>query len=120
MGRLAPSRNLDAHQQRVEQLRRNRAASLSLRVAFPAVQELRLELKFLGATPNAPGYSPTYCILRPGHSSPSPVPTPTATDNTTSPTPSMRRWRTRRTGLKGCWIAAACAPASTTRNSLAC
>jgi len=55
MGRLAPSRNLDAHQQRVELLRRNRAASLSLRVAFPAVQELRLEFKFLGVTPNAPG-----------------------------------------------------------------
>jgi hypothetical protein len=53
--RLAPARNLDARQQRAEQLRRDRAASLSLRVAFPAVQELRLELTFLGGTTNAPG-----------------------------------------------------------------
>jgi hypothetical protein len=53
--RLAPARNLDARQQRAEQLRRDRAASLSLRVAFPAVQELRLELTFLGGTANAPG-----------------------------------------------------------------
>jgi hypothetical protein len=53
--RLAPSRNLDARQQRAEQLRRDRAASQSLRVAFPAVQQLRLELKFVGTTANAPG-----------------------------------------------------------------
>jgi hypothetical protein len=53
--RLAPARNLDARQLRADQLRRARAASLSLRVAFPAVQELRLEFKFKGATANAPG-----------------------------------------------------------------
>jgi hypothetical protein len=53
--RLQPSRNLDARQLRADQLRRDRAASQSVRVAFPAVQELRLELKFVGSTTNAPG-----------------------------------------------------------------
>jgi hypothetical protein len=32
--------------ERTERLRRDRAAALALRVAFPAVQQLRLELKF--------------------------------------------------------------------------
>ncbi len=53
--RLAASRTLDARELRVEQLRRARAASLSLRVAFPTIQQLRLELKFAGATANSPG-----------------------------------------------------------------
>ena len=53
--RLAASRTLDAREVRVEQLRRARAASLSLRVAFPTIQQLRLELKFAGATANSPG-----------------------------------------------------------------
>jgi hypothetical protein len=53
--RLAASRILDARELRAEQLRRARAASLSLRVAFPTVQQLRLELKFSGATANSPG-----------------------------------------------------------------
>jgi hypothetical protein len=50
-----PSRTVDARQQRADQLRRDRAASQSLRVAFPAVQQLRLELSFAGATANTPG-----------------------------------------------------------------
>jgi hypothetical protein len=53
--RLAASRNLDPRQQRADQLRRDRAASQSVRVAFPAIQELRLELKFVGTNSNAPG-----------------------------------------------------------------
>ena len=53
--RLAASRILDARELRADQLRRARAASLSLRVAFPTVQQLRLELKFAGATANSPG-----------------------------------------------------------------
>ena len=54
--RLAASRNLDPRQQRAEQLRRDRAASKSVRVAFPAIQQLRLELKFAaGTNSNAPG-----------------------------------------------------------------
>ena len=35
-----------ARQERIDQLRRDRAAAVALRVAFPAVQHLRLELKF--------------------------------------------------------------------------
>ena len=53
--RLAASRTLDAREQRVEQLRRARAASKSLRVAFPTIQQLRLELKFVAAMANSPG-----------------------------------------------------------------
>jgi hypothetical protein len=53
--RLAPSRNVDPRQQRTDQLRRDRAASQSIRVAFPAVQQLRVELKFVGTTANVPG-----------------------------------------------------------------
>ena len=53
--RFAASRILDARELRAEQLRCARAASLSLRVAFPTVQQLRLELKFTGATANSPG-----------------------------------------------------------------
>jgi hypothetical protein len=48
-------RNADAHQQRMDQLRSDRAASVALRVAFPAVQQLRVELKFVGSSANAPG-----------------------------------------------------------------
>ena len=38
----------------MERLRRDRAAALPLRTAFPAVQQLRLELKFEGTTANIP------------------------------------------------------------------
>ena len=38
----------------MDRMRRNRAAAPQLRVAFPAVQQLRLELKFEGQTTNIP------------------------------------------------------------------
>jgi hypothetical protein len=41
-------------QGRLDQLRRDRAAALALRTAFPAVEQLRLELKFKGMTTNTP------------------------------------------------------------------
>jgi hypothetical protein len=49
------SRNADAHQQRIDQLRSDRTAAASLRVAFPTLQQLRIELKFVGNNANAPG-----------------------------------------------------------------
>lgn len=53
--RFVSSRNADAHQQRMDQLRSDRAAAASLRVAFPAIQQLRVELKFVSRNANAPG-----------------------------------------------------------------
>ena len=41
-------------QERAERLRRDRAGKLPLREAFPAVQQLRLELKFEGTATNIP------------------------------------------------------------------
>ena len=43
-----------ARQERTDKLRRERAAALALRAVFPAVSQLRLELKFEGATANTP------------------------------------------------------------------
>jgi len=43
-----------ARQQRRDRLRRDRAAAVALRVAFPAVQHLRLELKFESSSAQAP------------------------------------------------------------------
>src|SRR5213078_3614514 len=43
-----------ARQERTERLRRDRAAAQALRVAFPAVQHLRLELKFESTTSSTP------------------------------------------------------------------
>jgi hypothetical protein len=40
--------------ERAERLRRDRAAALALRVAFPDVQQLRLELQFGGSGNNQP------------------------------------------------------------------
>ncbi len=45
---------MDARQERTERLRRDRAAARALRVAFPALQELRLELRFEDGGANAP------------------------------------------------------------------
>ena len=45
--RLASS-STDARQQRADRLRRDRAAALPLRAAFPAIQQLHLELRFEG------------------------------------------------------------------------
>jgi hypothetical protein len=53
--RLVSPRNADPHQLRMDQLRRDRAAALPLRAAFPAVQQLRLEFQFLATTTNGPG-----------------------------------------------------------------
>jgi hypothetical protein len=41
-------------QEHKDRLRRDRAAAPSLRVAFPSVQQLRLELKFASTTTNIP------------------------------------------------------------------
>lgn len=46
--------NAAARQERIERLRRNRAAAVALRVAFPAVQHLRIELKFESSSTKAP------------------------------------------------------------------
>jgi len=46
--------NAAARQERIDRLRRNRAAAVALRVAFPAVQHLRLELKFESSSAKAP------------------------------------------------------------------
>jgi hypothetical protein len=43
-----------ARQERTDRLRRDRAAAVALRVAFPAVQHLRLELKFESSSAQAP------------------------------------------------------------------
>jgi hypothetical protein len=43
-----------ARQERIDQLRRDRAAAVAVRVAFPAVQHLRLELKFESSSAKAP------------------------------------------------------------------
>jgi hypothetical protein len=43
-----------ARQERRDRLRRDRAAAVALRVAFPAVQHLRLELKFESSSAPAP------------------------------------------------------------------
>jgi len=43
-----------SRQERADRLRRERAGSQALRVAFPALQELRLELTFESPSPNTP------------------------------------------------------------------
>ena len=48
MSTALPAPRVPRDQQR-EQMRRDRAAAQALRVAFPAVQQLRLELEFSGA-----------------------------------------------------------------------
>jgi hypothetical protein len=47
----------------MDRLRRDRAAAPQLRVAFPGVQQLRLELKFEGPTANLP--APQSHLLHP-------------------------------------------------------
>ena len=47
---------VDALQERSERLRRDRAAARALRVAFPALQELRLELSFDSRGSSAPAF----------------------------------------------------------------
>ena len=50
---LTPS-NAVARQQRRDRLRRDREAAVALRIAFPTVQHLRLELKFESSSVQAP------------------------------------------------------------------
>jgi hypothetical protein len=52
--RLSASSPAALRQERAERLRRDRAATQTLRQAFPTVQQLRLELKFEGAETNVP------------------------------------------------------------------
>lgn len=52
--RLSASSPAALRQERADRLRRDRAATLTLRQAFPAVQQLRLELRFEGTAPNIP------------------------------------------------------------------
>jgi hypothetical protein len=52
--RFSSSSPAALRQERAERLRRDRAATLTLREAFPAVEQLRLELKFETAAANLP------------------------------------------------------------------
>ena len=52
--RLPSSSPAASRQEYIERLRRSRAAAPSLRVAFPSVQQLRLELSFASTTTNIP------------------------------------------------------------------
>ena len=54
--RLARAGKDPAGKDRMERLRRDRAASAVLRAAFPTVQELCLELKFTSTTANTPAF----------------------------------------------------------------
>jgi hypothetical protein len=54
--RLATAAAVDARQERTDGLRRDRAAARALRVVFPALQELRLELSFADGGSNAPAF----------------------------------------------------------------
>ena len=52
--RLTPLSAAAARQERADRLRRDRATAQALRAAFPAVQQLRLELKFEGPGATTP------------------------------------------------------------------
>lgn len=52
--RLSSTAPRATRQQRLDRLRRDRAAALTLRAAFPAVEQLRLEFSFEGAAPGTP------------------------------------------------------------------
>ena len=52
--RLPSSSPAALRQEYLERLRRGRAAAPALRVAFPSVQQLRLELNFASTTTNTP------------------------------------------------------------------
>jgi hypothetical protein len=54
--KLASGSCVDVRQERTECLRRDRAAARALRVAFPALRELRLELRFEDGGRNAPAF----------------------------------------------------------------
>ncbi len=52
--RLAQANQAGTRQGRMDQLRRDRSAAQPLRTAYPAVHELRIELRFEGQTSNTP------------------------------------------------------------------
>jgi hypothetical protein len=52
--KLTPLSAAASRQERTDRLRRDRAAAQALRSAFPAVQQLRLDLQFEGTTTNIP------------------------------------------------------------------
>lgn len=52
--KLAPPSSAAVRQERSIRLRRERAAALALRAVFPAVQQLRLELRFEDTRANVP------------------------------------------------------------------
>jgi hypothetical protein len=53
LARLSPAA---ARQERVDRMRRDRAAAQALRVVFPAIQQLRLELKFESSGSSTPAF----------------------------------------------------------------
>jgi hypothetical protein len=52
--RLGPPNSTNTRQERRDQLRRNRATAQPLRAAFPAVQQVRIELRFEGPSASTP------------------------------------------------------------------
>jgi hypothetical protein len=52
--KLAPSHAAAARGERTELLRRDRAAAKALRSVFPAVEQLRLDMRFEGTKANTP------------------------------------------------------------------
>jgi hypothetical protein len=52
--KLAPMTAAASRQERADRLRRDRAAAQALRAAFPAVEQLRLDMQFEGAAANIP------------------------------------------------------------------
>lgn len=54
--RLAIAAAVDSPRERTERLRRERAAARALRVVFPALEELRLELRFEDGSSRAPAF----------------------------------------------------------------
>ncbi len=61
--KLAPAGPAAKNQERRDLLRRNRAAAPALRVAYPAVQQLHLDLTFQGTAANTP--APQSNVLHP-------------------------------------------------------
>ncbi len=52
--KLASGKPAAAREGRTEQLRRDRAGTQAIRIVYPAVQQLRIELRFGGSHPNTP------------------------------------------------------------------
>lgn len=52
--KVAPAKSADVREARVDQLRRDRAASQAMRAAFPSVKKLRLAFTFSGSHQDMP------------------------------------------------------------------